>query len=212
MGEDTAGDARGETGTERADTGTDPLSGFRRLGEAHVFDSRVFKVRTVTFADPDGREFDRDIVRHRGAVTIVPVHADGTVTLVRQLRVAVGAALLEAPAGTCDVDGEDPETTARRELEEEAGLQAGRIERLGTVFNSPGYSDQRTLVYLATDVTPCATRPAGVEEQWMTTERVALDDVERLVAGGELLDATTIVGLMLARHALAQRARAPERG
>ena len=176
--------------------------GFRQLGERPRFDGHLFEVHTVRFADPDGHEFERDVVRHPGAVSIVPAHGDGTVTLVRQLRVAVGAAVLEAPAGTCDVDGEDPDETARRELEEEAGLSARRFERLGTVFNSPGYTDQRTIVYLATGLEECEARPHGVEERWMSTERVALADVERLVAAGQLLDATTIVGLLLARRAL----------
>ena len=178
------------------------LAGFRQLAERPRFGGHVFEVRTVSFEDPEGHEFERDVVRHPGAVSIVPAHEDGTVTLVRQVRVAVGAAVLEAPAGTCDVDGEDPGDTARRELEEEAGLRARHLERLGTVFNSPGYTDQRTTLYLARDLEACETRPHGVEERWMSTERVALADVEQLVADGRLLDATTIVGLLLARRVL----------
>lgn len=188
------------------------LNGFRRLDERARFDGHLFKVRTVRFADPDGEEFERDVVRHPGAVSVVAAHGDGTVTLVRQMRVAVGAEVLEAPAGTCDVDGEQPEETARRELEEEAGLRAGRIVRLGAVYNSPGYTDQRTILYLATDVERCGTRPSGVEERWMSTERIALADVERLVAGGRLLDATTIVALLLARHELGAGATGPGAG
>ena len=182
----------------------EPLHGFRRLAERPRFDGHLFCVRTVRYADPDGHEFERDVVRHPGAVSVVAAHGDGTVTLVRQLRVPVDEPVLEAPAGTCDVDGEHPETTALRELEEEAGLRAGRLLRLGTVYNSPGYTDQRTIVYLATEVAPCETRPSGAEERWMSTERVALCDVERLVAEGRLLDATTIVGLLLARHELSR--------
>ena len=189
--------------------GDEPQQGFRQVAERPRFDGHVFKVRTVVFADPDGHEFERDVVRHPGAVSVVPSHGDGTVTLVRQFRAAVGTIVLEAPAGTCDVDGEDPESTALRELEEEAGLSAGRVQRLGAVYNSPGYTDQRTIVYLASDVTPCATSPSGVEEQWMSTERIALEDVERLVAEGRLLDATTIVGLLLARRALESWTRRP---
>lgn len=188
------------------------LHGFRRLHEAPRFDGHLFGVRSVTYADPDGNEFERDVVRHPGAVSVVPAHGDGTVTLVRQMRVAVGEEVLEAPAGTCDVHGEDPETTASRELEEEAGLRAGQLVRLGAIYNSPGYTDQRTAVYLATDVAPCATRPSGVEERWMSTERVDLCDVEQLVADGRLLDATTIAGLLLARRALGDRASGPSRG
>ncbi len=180
----------------------EPTGGFRQLGERPRFEGHLFDVHTVRFSDPDGREFERDVVRHPGAVSIVPAHGDGTVTLVRQFRVALGVTVLEAPAGTCDVDGEDPEETARRELEEEAGLRARRLERLAAVFNSPGYTDQRTILYLATGLDECEARPHGVEERWMSTERVALADVERLAAAGQLLDATTLVGLLLARRAL----------
>lgn len=175
------------------------LGGFRALSEAVRFDGSLFSVATVELADPDGHRFSRDVVRHPGAVSVVALHDDTTVTLVRQLRVAVGAQVLEAPAGTCDVDGEAPEATARRELAEEAGLSAACIERLAEVYNSPGYTSQRTILYLATDVEPCATQPDGAEERWMTTERVRLDDVEQLIASGRLRDATTIVGLLLAR-------------
>lgn len=196
----------------RGDAGDVRLRGFHRLGEEPRFDGRLFSVRAVAYADPDGRPFERDVVRHPGAVSVVAAHGDGTVTLVRQVRVAVGAEVLEAPAGTCDVDGEDPESTARRELEEEAGLRAGPMVRLGAVYNSPGYTDQRTVLFLATDPVPCETRRSGAEERWMTTERVALADVERLVADGRLLDATTIVGLLLARRALDAPAGGPGGG
>ncbi len=193
------------------ETGEEPLRGFRQLAERPRFDGHLFGVRTVVLSDPDGQEFERDVVRHPGAVSVVPSHGDGTVTLVRQVRVAMGATVLEAPAGTCDVDGEDPETTARRELEEEAGLRAGRLQRLGTVFNSPGYTDQRTIVYLASDLTSGTSRPCGVEERWMSTERIALDAVEQLVVTGRLHDATTIVGLLLARHALSEESEEEHR-
>jgi len=184
----------------------DGQRGFRCVAERPRFDGHLFGVRTLTFADPAGDEFERDVVRHPGAVSVVAAHDDGTATLVRQLRVAVGTTVLESPAGTCNVDGEDPEATATRELQEEAGLRARHLVRLGEVFNSPGYTDQRTVVYLATDVAPCESRPAGPEERWISTERVALRDVEVLVAEGRLHDATTIVGLLLARHALQQDA------
>lgn len=179
-----------------------PIEGFRRLDEEQVFESRVFRVVHARFADPSGQPFERDVVRHPGAVAVVPVHPDGTVTLVRQVRVAVGEAVLELPAGTRDVHGEAPEITAQRELAEEAGLRAGRVERLIGVYNSPGFCDQRTAIFLATDLEPCPTAPAGVEERWMSTETVHLADVERLVADGRLVDETTVLGLLLARAAL----------
>ncbi|MGH9082143.1 MAG: NUDIX domain-containing protein [Acidimicrobiales bacterium] len=176
--------------------------GFRSLGEAEVYHGHVFRVAHARFADPDGTAFERDLVRHPGAVAVVPVHADGSATLVRQMRVAVGTAILEVPAGTCDVDGEPPEATARRELAEEAGLRAGRVEPLIAVYNSPGFCDQRTTIFLATELDPCQPAPAGVEERWMSVERVALADIEPMVAGGQLVDETTVLGLLLARAAI----------
>ena len=142
------------------------------------------------------------MVRHPGAVAVVPLGEDGRVTLVRQFRAAVGSEVLELPAGTCDVAGEDPARTARRELAEEAGLEAARLDHLATVLNSPGITDQRTAVYLARGLTPCATGREGTEERWMAVETVALDDVDRLVATGALQDGITLLGLLLAGRAL----------
>lgn len=178
------------------------MDGFVRRFEEPIFDGHLFSVRRLTYTDPDGETFDREVVRHPGAVAVVPVHPDGTVTLVRQLRVAVAEPVLEAPAGTCDVDGEDLEVTAQRELGEEAGLRARRLVRLVSVYNSPGYTDQRTAIFLATGLEPCEARPAGAEERYLSVERVALADVEELVSGGRLVDSTTIVGLLLAARAM----------
>jgi 8-oxo-dGTP pyrophosphatase MutT (NUDIX family) len=176
--------------------------GFHRVGEEEVFRGHVFRVAHARFTDPEGRPFERDIVRHPGAVAVVPVHGDGTATLVRQMRVAVGTPVLEIPAGTRDVDGEPPEETARRELAEEAGFTASRLQRLAAVYNSPGFCDQQTTIFLATGLEPCATSPAGVEERWMSVERVPLAHVDELVAGGRVVDETTVLGLLLARAAV----------
>ncbi len=184
--------------------GDPEANGFRRLDEEELFASRVFRLVSATFSDPDGHPFERSIVRHPGAVAVVAVDAQDRATLVRQLRAAVWQLLLELPAGTCDVDGEPPLETARRELAEEAGLEADDWRPLATVFNSPGYSDQQTTVFLATGLRPCATARSGVEERWMTTETVALAEVEALMADGTLADETTVLGLLLARRALGE--------
>lgn len=181
------------------------MTGFRRVSERRVFTGHVFSVDVVGIEGPGGEQFDREVVEHPGAVSVVPAGGDGTVTLVRQVRAAVSEAVLEAPAGTCDVDGEDAEATARRELAEEVGLRADRLERLGTVLNSPGYSSQRSVIFLATGLTGCDRGPSGPEERWMSTESVHLSDVERLVEQGRLMDATTIAGLLLARDRLGRR-------
>jgi 8-oxo-dGTP pyrophosphatase MutT (NUDIX family) len=164
-----------------------------------VFRGRVFSVGRVELVDPEGKPFERTIIRHPGAVHIVPVDAQRRVTLVRQYRTAADSQLLETPAGTCDVDGEAREATARRELAEEAGLSADRMDVLINTFNSPGISDQYTTIFLATGLSPCPTSPMGEEEKFMTLETIALDDVDALIADGSLVDETTVLGLLLAR-------------
>ncbi len=175
---------------------------FRRVSEVEVLKTYVFSVGQVSLLDPDGKPFERSIVHHPGAVAIIAVDANRRVTLVRQYRAAVDRTVLEAPAGTCDVEGEAREAAARRELEEEAGLAAQSLELLIGTFNTPGISDQYTTIYLATGLSPCPAQPSGVEEGFMTIETIALDDVEALVADGTLVDETTVLGLLLARARL----------
>ena len=183
------------------------MPGFRRVSEDELLRAWLFRVDQLHLVDPDGRTFERVVVRHPGAVTIVPVHDDGRVTLVRQYRAAVDALVLEIPAGTRDKDGEEPEATARRELAEEAGLEAADWELLIATWNTPGVSDQRTLLYLATGLTSVSARPQGVEEGYMTVETIHLDDVEALVADGSLRDETTVLGLYMARQRLRETGR-----
>jgi ADP-ribose pyrophosphatase len=176
------------------------VAGFRRVSEEELLRAWLFRVDRFHLLDPDGKPFDRFVIRHPGAVTIVPVHGDGTVTLVRQYRAAVDALVLEIPAGTRDKEGEGPEETARRELAEEAGLQATHWELLIGTWNTPGISDQHTLIYMATGLSSIPARPDGVEEGYMTTETIHLDDIDALVADGSLRDETTVLGLHLARQ------------
>jgi 8-oxo-dGTP pyrophosphatase MutT (NUDIX family) len=178
-----------------------PEQGFRHLtDEVRLEGWRISFVRSE-FEAPDGTRFTRDVVRHPGAVAVVAVTERDTVLLVRQYRGSVDRELLEIPAGTRDVEGEPPETTARRELEEEAGVRAGTVQLLGTMLNSPGFLDQETLLYLAQDLEPVATARHGEEERYIEVVEVALDHVPAMIASGELVDAQTLLGLLLARQA-----------
>jgi 8-oxo-dGTP pyrophosphatase MutT (NUDIX family) len=171
------------------------LAGFEKLGEQELASGFRFTMARARFRGPDGDEFERDIVHHPGAVGIVPLHDDGTVTLVRQYRAALGADLLEIPAGLRDVAGEDDATTAARELVEEAGLAADRIELLATFHNSPGFSDESVAVYLASGLREVDHDRQGVEEQAMTIERIPLEEALARVDSGEITDAKTVIGL-----------------
>jgi 8-oxo-dGTP pyrophosphatase MutT (NUDIX family) len=178
-------------------------SRFRRLAERELFRGQLITVAEATVAAPDGTRYSREIVHHPGAVSVVPVigHSE-EVVLVRQYRAAVDRELLEIPAGKRDVPGEPPQETARRELLEEIGMRAGRLEQLAEFYNSPGFCDEHSYVYLALDLEPGSTDLQGIEEQHMTIERVALDDVPGLISTGAIVDAKTIIGLTLACAAL----------
>jgi 8-oxo-dGDP phosphatase len=117
--------------------------------------------------------------------------------------------VLEIPAGTRDKAGESPEATARRELAEEAGLEASHWELLVGTWNTPGISDQLTLIYLATGLTPCPARPDGVEEGYLTVETIHLSDLDDLVARGDIKDETTMLGLYLTRQRLVAHGLTP---
>jgi ADP-ribose pyrophosphatase len=179
------------------------MTAFKKVAEREVHRGHLISVATASFEAPSGERFDRDIVHHPGAVSAVPVMSGGEVLMVRQYRAAVDRELLEIPAGKRDVDGEPPEDTARRELEEEVGMRPGRLELLAEFYNSPGFCDEHSFVFLALDLEQVSDPdPQGPEEQVMTIERVALADVPRLVRAGEIVDAKSIIGLTLARDRL----------
>jgi 8-oxo-dGTP pyrophosphatase MutT (NUDIX family) len=181
--------------------------GFVTKGEEELWSGNRLSVHRATFTDPDGEPFTREVMRSLGSVAVVAIDEDGAGVFVRQYRPAVDSLVLEVVAGTCDVDGEPLETTARRELAEEAGLEARDVVELGAFWNSPGYTDEWTTVFLATGLSDCAQAPAGVEERWLTVERHDVSDLAGLVAAGLLTDGKSIVGLALAAAALAARRR-----
>ena len=176
---------------------------FKKLSERERCRGHSIWMGEAEFEAPDGRRFTRDIVHHPGAVSVVAVHDDGRAVLVRQFRAPVDMEVLEVPAGKRDVEGEDPAVTATRELAEEVGLEAEHVELLLQFYNSPGFCDEHSFIYLATGLVECATAPVGIEEEAMEIVSVPLDDVPGLIAAGELVDAKSIIGLLLARERLA---------
>ncbi|BBA71776.1 NUDIX hydrolase [Geobacter sulfurreducens] len=135
------------------------------------------------------------VVRHPGGVGVLPLHEDGTVTLIRQLRPAVDDMLLEIPAGRLD-PGEEPSACGRRELTEETGLTAERFESLGTILTSPGVFDEQIHLFLAIGLTQREATPEQYEE--IETVRLPLADALALAAEGGIRDGKTIAALLRA--------------
>ncbi|SDE52063.1 ADP-ribose pyrophosphatase [Blastococcus fimeti] len=190
---------------------TDAADGhdYRVVASEIVFDGRVISLRRDTVAMPGGGDSVREVVSHPGAVAVVALDDDGRVVLLRQYRHPVGRYLWELPAGLRDADGEPPLETAKRELAEEVLLAAERWSLLTTTYNSPGFSDELVLVYLAEGLTD-ALRPDGFvvehEELDMTIERVPLADAVQRVFDGDIRNASAVVGILAAAQA---RASAP---
>ena len=167
-----------------------------------VYRGNILDVREDTVRYPDGSEGVLEIVRHRGAAAVLPLYApedstDGTgpdVILLRQYRYAAGGTLWEAPAGKLD-EGESPETCAARELEEEAGVKAARLVQLTTLLTTPGFSDERIHLFLAT----------GLEEGEQALERheviecfrMPLARAVEMVLSGEIVDGKTVSVLLM---------------
>jgi len=182
---------------------------FRRIGDRQRFDGGFFQVTTATLVGPDGFTFEREVIRHPGAVAVVPLESDGrSVLMIRQYRAAVDRALLELPAGKRDVAEEDPALCAGRELVEEIGREAGSMVEIARFYNSPGFSDEETIVYLAEELREVPREAHGIEEEHLTIERVSLAEIEDLMAGGDLCDAKSLIGLYAARSLLRARHRA----
>jgi ADP-ribose pyrophosphatase len=147
---------------------------------------------------PNGHEMWLDIVHHPGAAAVVPFTGDGEVALIRQYRHAAGGTILEVPAGKLDAD-EPPERCAARELAEEAGFRAGRIQSLGSIWTTPGFTDEVIHLFAAFDLAPVASRPE--DDEVIEVIRVPLEHALDWIWRGELRDAKSALALIhAARH------------
>ena len=159
-----------------------------------IFRGRVIEVSVDTVSEGE-LTYEREIVHHAGSAVIVPVFDDGTIALVRQYRHPAQRYLLEVPAGTLE-RGEAPEKGAARELEEELGLVCGRLEKLSEFFVSPGFCEEKMWVYLATELTETEQRLE--DDEIIEVVRIPFSQALSMITTGEIEDAKTIIGVMLA--------------
>jgi ADP-ribose pyrophosphatase len=164
------------------------------LDSKEIFRGRVIDVTVDTIREAD-RTYQREVVHHPGSAVIVPAFDDGSVALVRQYRHPAVRYLLEVPAGTLK-HGEAPEEGAARELEEELGFTAGRLEKLSEFFVTPGFCEEKMWVYLATDLTE--TGQQLEDDEIIEVVRIPFSQALGMITTGEIEDAKTIIGVMLA--------------
>jgi len=166
----------------------------RFVSDELVFDGMLAKAHRVRLEMPDGHVVQRDLIRYPGAVVILPVLADGSIVLIRNYRFAVGQTLYELPAG-CLEEGEEPKACAARELGEETGYTAGRIEKLAAFYTGPGTSDEIMHAFLAVDLTDGEQHLERYEE--ITVEVHPESQVRKMIADGRVIDAKTLACLAL---------------
>lgn len=163
------------------------------LASETVFEGRLYDVRLDTLRAPEGHTFRREMVYHPGAVCMVPLDADGRLLLVEQYRQGARKRLLEIPAGTLE-PGEDPEETAAREMREEVGMRAGRVEPLGGFWIAPSWATEYLHLYLCTELTPDPL--PGDEDEDIEVVRLSREEALAAIDDGRIIDAKSIAGIL----------------
>lgn len=175
--------------------------GVGRVESTPVYRGRIVDLRVDRVRFPDGSVGELEMIRHSGASAVLPLldgrdSADPTILLLRQYRYAAGGYLYEVPAGRPAFEGEDWEVCARRELEEETGMVAGRLTRLTSILTTPGFTDERIHLFLAEELTPGTT--THDHDEFIETVPLPLSEALRMVREGEIEDAKTLCTLLFA--------------
>lgn len=180
--------------------------GVGRIASRPVHDGRIVRLSVDTVRYPDGSTGELEMIRHSGAAAVLPVlddAADPEIVLIRQYRYAADGYIYEVPAGRPDAPGEDWEVCARRELQEETGLVAGRLTHLTTIFTTPGFTDEQIHLYLASEI---SSGSAALEaDEFIDLARFRLSAACEMIRTGEIRDAKTICSLLHAAQFVLNR-------
>lgn len=171
----------------------------KKLASKRVFDGKLLHIDSDTVQLPNGKEATREVIRHCGAVAVVPMLDDGSVVMVRQFRYPYDDVMLEVPAGKLDA-GETPLEAAERELSEETGARAECLVDLGKFYPSVAYTDETITIYLAYGLT-FETAHTDADE-FLETERIPLDTLAEMVMANEIPDGKTQVAILKAKRYL----------
>ncbi len=164
-----------------------------------LYEGKLLNLRIDTVELPDKKYSKREIVEHPGGVAVIPITSDNCIVLVKQYRKAVEKFLLEIPAGKLELN-EEPRETAIRELKEETGYIAGKVEYLLEFYTSPGFSNEKIYLFIATDLIPGDMElDAG---EFIEIEKHNIHDLVKMVDRGEIIDSKTIIGIEFAKKYL----------
>lgn len=171
-----------------------------KINSERIFDGTLLHVRKDTVRLPNGKETVREWVHHPGAAAVLPVLPNGNVILVRQYRYPIGKVTLEVPAGKLDKAGENPLHCAQRELSEETGYTAALYDKLTTIATTVGFSNEYIHLYLATELS--SGQQHTDEDEFVNVLQMPLAEALTRVKKGEIIDAKTIVSLMMGAERL----------
>ena len=172
---------------------------FELIKSDTILQGRAFKIRRDTLRTSEGHETKLEIIEHGGSVVLIPLDNEGNVHFVRQYRHATGQEMLELPAGTRE--GHEPfEACAAREIREETGMEAGKLEKVGEFYLAPGYSTEFMAAFMATDL---KHNPLDADEdEFLSVEKIPLQKAIELAQAGKILDAKSLAAFLLAKSYL----------
>lgn len=173
----------------------------KTLSGETLYEGKIITLRVEEVELPDGNRAKRELIKHPGAVAVIPITADGKLILVEQYRKALERSLVEIPAGKID-PGEAPEVTAVRELEEETGYGAKEFSYIQSFATSPGFADEIIHLYLAQGLYTIDNPAAGDEDEFIELLELTIEQAEDMVATGKIFDAKTAFAVLYAKNLL----------
>ncbi len=162
--------------------------------ENRIYDGMVISLNVDTVKLPNGNEALRELVHHPGGVGVVAVDGDGYVYLVEQFRKPYNSLMLEIPAGKLDKGKEDTEAAARRELSEETGLEAEKMQFIGEFYPSVGYTDENLRLFIATGLSFKESHPD--EDEFVSCRKIHITEAVKMIMSGEIKDGKTIAAIL----------------
>ncbi|GAA0296614.1 ADP-ribose pyrophosphatase [Gracilibacillus halotolerans] len=167
----------------------------KTLSTQKIFEGRVISVQVDDVELPNGKQSKRELVKHPGAVAIIPITSEGKIVMVKQFRKPLEKEIIEIPAGKLE-EGELPEVTARRELEEETGYTTNKLEYIQSFYTSPGFADEILYVYMTNELKAMTEKASLDEDEFVELMEVKLEEAEQLIKEEKIHDAKTVFAVM----------------